>query len=190
MPSFDRPRDADIVPSPWITRFAHLFPAGGTILDLACGHGRHTRWLAGLGLRVTATDIDVSGVVDLQSDPRVRIVEADLETASWHPGHGCFDGIVVTNYLHRPHFPLLVEALSPAGTLLVDTFAEGNERLGRPRNPDFLLAPGELLQAFAPHLHVVAYECGLETRPRPMVRQKIAATRAAPPVSLSGTRPG
>jgi len=164
-------------PSPWVERFAALVPARGTVLDLACGRGRHTRYLLDLGYRVVATDIDVSGVMDLACRKDAEIIEADLETGTWPFGERHFDGIVVTNYLYRPHLPLLAKSLAPGGVLIFDTFARGNELYGHPRNPDFLLAPNELLDAFAPDLAVVAYEHAFEPEPRPAMRQRICATR-------------
>ena len=137
----------------------------------------YTRYLLALGYRVVATDIDVSGVMDLACRKDAEIIEADLETGTWPFGERHFDGIVVTNYLYRPHLPLLAKSLAPGGVLIFDTFARGNELYGHPRNPDFLLAPNELLDAFAPELAVVAYEHGFEPQPRPAMRQRICATR-------------
>jgi hypothetical protein len=101
-------------------------------------------------------------------------VEIDLENGAARPLGAGYDGIVVTNYLHRPLFPVLAEALAPNGLLIYETFASGNERFGRPSNPDFLLRPGELLEAFG-GLTVIAFEQGEVTLPRPAVIQRIAA---------------
>lgn len=165
-------------PSPWVERFAPLIRSRGTVLDLACGRGRHTRHLRALGHRVVAVDIDVSGLEDLEDDEKVEIVEADLEACGWPFGSRLFDGIVVTNYLHRPLFPVLRHSLAAGGVLIFETFAKGNERYGRPSNPDFLLEPNELLDAFATALTVVAYEHGFEQEPRPAVRQRICAIKS------------
>jgi SAM-dependent methyltransferase len=172
-------------PSDWIVRFAPLFPAGGTVLDLAAGSGRHSRYLADRGYRVTTVDRDVSRLTD---EPRIDAVEADLEDGGpWPLGARRFDGIVVTNYLHRPLFPHLVAALADGGVLLYETFAVGNEAYGKPSNPDFLLKGGELLAAFSGDLRVVAYEAGYVERPAPAVLQRIAAVRAAGgPIPLPG----
>lgn len=178
MPSFDRPADIDIAPSAWVIRFAPLIRPGGTVLDLACGHGRHARHLAGLGLHVVAADVDVSGLD--AGDPRIEVVHRDLEDSTWPWTPGSLDGVVVTNYLHRPHFPHIAESLREGGVLIFETFAAGNEKLGRPRNPAFLLQPGELLAAF-PAFHVVAYEHGIEQSPRPAVRQRLCAVRGDDP---------
>ena len=163
-------------------RWSHLIHAGGTVLDLAAGHGRHTRAFRAMGFRVVAADLDVSGLADFSGDSNVEIRAVDLETGAW-PFERAFDAIVVTNYLHRPHAPHIIKALAPHGVLLFDTFAAGNEKLGRPRNPDFLLKPGELLQLFSP-LQVVAYECGEETTPRPAVRQRLCAVNGVGPYRL------
>ena len=152
------------------------------MLDLAAGGGRHCRLFRDLGHRVTALDRDVSGLADLQGDPRVEVIRADLEDgppdASWRPLEGRrFAGIVITNYLHRPLFAKIAAALLPGGVLLYETFGLGNERFGRPSNPDFLLAPGELLDCVRGRLRVVAYEDGKTDIPRPAMVQRIAAIR-------------
>lgn len=182
MASFDRPTNKDIPPSPWIMRFMHLMRFGGSVLDVAAGHGRHARALLEQGYAVTAVDIDMSALADQQNLKRIEI---DLEAGAWPLLPSSFDGIVMTNYLHRPHLPHLIETLAPGGVLLIETFGEGNERLGRPRNPDFLLKPGELLDAFSDHLHIVAYEHCVEHQPRPAVRQRICAVKANGPVPLN-----
>jgi len=184
MPSFDRPAANDIPPSPWVVRFAHLIRKGGQVLDVAGGHGRHTHLFFQLGYEVTAVDEDVSGLKALEHAPNVSVIEANLEEGTWPFEASSFDGIVVTNYLHRPHFPHLIDSLKPDGVLLLETFGQGNERLGRPRNTDFLLAPGELLNAFSNNLLIVAYEHGTEYKPRPAVRQRLCAVKSAGPVEL------
>jgi SAM-dependent methyltransferase len=171
-------------PSPWIVRHLTLAPAGGRALDLAAGRGRHTRLLLGLGFRVTAVDVDVSGLADLAGADGLEIAAADLEGASWPLPGRQFDLVVVANYLHRPLFPAIRRSLAPGGLLLYETFAEGNERYGRPRNPDFLLKPGELLVAFR-DLQAVIYEHGLEAAPRPAVRQRLAAAADVEPRMLA-----
>lgn len=162
-------------PSPWVTRFLSLIPEPGDVLDLACGKGRHAVPMADAGLQVTAVDRDVSG---LRRHDGIEPVEADLEDGSPWPLTGReFDGIVVTNYLHRPLFPMLIDSLRPGGALIYETFAAGNEAYGKPKNPRFLLEPNELVEAFAGPLVVFAYEDGKVETPKPAVVQRIAAIK-------------
>ena len=148
---------------------------GGRVLDVACGAGRHARWLARLGFEVDAVDRDVSGLAD--RPPGVELREADIEGDAWPYPETRFDAIVVTNYLHRPLLPTLVGSLEPGGLLLYETFAAGNERFGKPSNPDFLLRPGELIEAVRGRLRVLAFEDLSVTTPRPACLQRIAARR-------------
>lgn len=167
-------------PSDWVMRFAGLVPAGGQVLDLACGAGRHVRLFLGRGHPVTAVDRDLAGLADIAGDPRLEALAADLEGgADWPLAERRFAGVVVTNYLHRPILARIVAAVAPGGALLYETFAVGNERFGRPRNPDFLLRPGELLEAVRGQLEVVAYENLEVTMPKPAVVQRIAAINRA-----------
>ncbi len=158
------------------------------MLDVACGAGRHARLLARRGHPVTAVDIDGDALRNLAGLPGIEagieVLHRDLETLPWPFAPESFAGIVITNYLHRAHFPALAGTLMPGGVLIMETFAAGNERLGRPRNPEFLLAPGELLAALGGALQVVAYEHGSEEEPRPAVRQRIVAVRQTEPVAL------
>jgi hypothetical protein len=131
---------------------------------------------------VTAIDRDLSRLADLASDPGVEGIELDLENGASFPlGERRFAAVVVTNYLHRPLLPALVDAVAPEGLLLYETFAAGNERFGKPSRPDFLLRPGELLEAVRGSLRVLAYEDLLVTEPRPAALQRIAARREGGP---------
>lgn len=162
-------------PSLWIVRHLRLIPAGGRVLDLAAGSGRHARLAAGHGFRVTALDRNVS---DLRQIPGIEVVDHDLEIGAPLPfGDVRFDGIIVTNYLWRPLLPALPDLVADCGVLLYETFARGNERFGKPSNPDFLLAPGELLECVRGRLRVAAYEDGETDIPRPAMVQRIAAIR-------------
>lgn len=157
-------------PSAWLTRWAPLIP-GGAVLDLACGSGRHARFLARLGYSVTAVDREPQAIES------VRFIQADLEDGSPWPLPGeRFQGVVVANYLHRPLFPLLKNSLAPGGVLLYETFMLGNERYGKPSNPAFLLQPGELWQAFR-SLHLIAFEQGTAAQPKPAMLQRLCAVR-------------
>ena len=167
-------------PSPWITRHTGLIAAAGHVLDLACGGGRHTRYLRDRGLRVMAIDIDTSGIADLVDDPQVEIVEMDLEQPGTAPLAGWqFDAVVVTDYLFRPLLVPLVDCLEPGGVFLYETFALGNERFGRPRNPDFLLRRGELLALAEDRLTVIAYEHRAIPPPTPKIVQRLCARKRA-----------
>lgn len=172
------------MPSDWVRRFAALISPAGSVLDLACGHGRHTRLLAGLGHSVEAADRDADALAGLASLPGVTIRQADLENAPWPYADRRFDGIVVSNYLHRPLFPHLVAVLAEGGVLICETFMLGNERFGRPSNPDFLLRPNELLEAFGARLHVVAFEQGEVAQPKPAVVQRLCAIKGSGPARL------
>lgn len=177
-----------IPPSAWVRRFLPLIRPGGMVLDLAAGNGRHTRLLRQQGFLVRAVDRDVSALLPL-AGMGCEVQQVDLETgAGWPLGSG-YHGIVVTNYLHRPLLPVIGGALAPGGIVIYETFALGNERFGQPRNPDFLLRPGELLEAFA-MLTVGAFEQGEVAAPRRAVIQRIAAV-AGPIGPLPGldTRP-
>ena len=162
-------------PSAWVQSHAGLVKPGGTLLDLAAGGGRHTRYFKGLGYRITALDRDVSRLQDLGAE----VIAANLEDGSpWPLGARAFDGIVVTNYLHRALFPHLAGALAPGGVLIYETFGIGNERFGKPSNPNFLLRPGELLEFAAAHgLQVLAYACGEVAEPKRAIVQQMVARR-------------
>jgi SAM-dependent methyltransferase len=165
-------------PSAWMRRFAPMIAPGGAVLDLACGSGRHSRLFLELGHPVTAIDIDLGRLGALRNDPRLEAIEADLESAPWPLPSRKFWAVAGVNYLHRPLFADLVEALEPGGLLLYATFAEGNERYGRPANPDHLLRHGELLEiARTFGLFVLAYEDLVALEPRPACRQRLAARK-------------
>lgn len=146
-------------PSPWVCRFTGLVRPGGNVLDLACGSGRHARWLADQGFEVLAVDRDAAALATLAGV--VPTLQADLEGAPWPLADRLFDGIVITNYLWRPLTPHILAALAPGGVLIHETFAHGQQTIGKPSRPDFLLQPGELLRVCSP-LRVVAFEDGCD----------------------------
>lgn len=166
--------------SPWVVRWAPLVRAGGTVLDVACGGGRHARFFAARGHKVDAVDRNAEALVALAGVAQVTPLAADIEAGPWPYAGRQFDAVVVTNYLHRPLFPHLLDALAPGGMWIYETFAHGNERYGRPSNPDFLLKPGELLQVVRGRLAVVAYEDVIVQAPRPARVQRIVALREKP----------
>jgi SAM-dependent methyltransferase len=169
-------------PSPWITRWSHLLPAGREVLDVACGSGRHLQWFASLGHTVWGVDKDIAAAS--AAVPAATLVEADMESGPWPlataSGPRLFGAVVVTNYLWRPLLPTLLQSLAPGGLLLYETFASGNETVGRPARPDFLLQPGELLRVCA-GLDVVAYENGFLQGPDRFVQRIAAFAPALPP---------
>jgi SAM-dependent methyltransferase len=163
--------------SAWVRRWSHLVPAGASVLDVACGGGRHLRWFAARGAQVTGVDRDAQALAGLEGAG--ELVVADIEQGPWPFAGRRFDAVVVTHYLWRPLLPLVVGSVGPGGVLIYETFAAGNETVGRPSNPDFLLRPGELLRAVQGELRVVAYEDGFLPDPGRFV-QRIAAVREAP----------
>lgn len=169
--------------SAWIERFGSHVAPPGPVLDVACGAGRHSRWFASRGYDVVAVDRDLAGVRDLVEAPNVELIETDLEDGSPFPcAARSFGAVIVTNYLWRPILDAIGDAVAEGGCLLYETFAAGNERFGRPTNPDFLLRRNELLDLALRHgLVVVAYEDVEVASPRTAVVQRIAAVRSARP---------
>jgi SAM-dependent methyltransferase len=161
-------------PSPWIVRWADAIAPNGSVLDLACGSGRHVRYLAARGLRVTAVDRNREALE--RCGAAAERIEADLEGAPWPLAGRRFDAVVVTNYLWRALLPHITGSVAANGLLLYETFARGNQRFGKPSNPEFLLAAGELL-AHVDGLHVLAFEDGMVEAP-PRRIQRLAAWHA------------
>jgi len=160
-------------PSVWVNRFLPLIKPGGLVLDLAAGNGRHVRLLRDCGFAVCAVDRDTTALLAFVG-PSCEVRRIDLETDDVRQLGDDYDGIIVTNYLHRPLLSTIACVLAPGGVLIYETFARGNERFGQPRNPEFLLHPGELLEA-STSLTVVAFEQGEISVPRPAVIQRLAA---------------
>lgn len=158
-------------PSPWLVRWSHLIRSRGTVLDVACGRGRHMQWLSQRQHPVVGVDRAPDALVFAAAHGRA--VCADIENGPWPFADEQFDAVVVTNYLWRPLFPALLDSLAPGGVLIYETFAQGNETVGKPSRPDFLLRPGELLAVCA-GLHVVGFEQGFLDSPARFV-QRIAA---------------
>ncbi|WP_425514448.1 class I SAM-dependent methyltransferase [Collimonas antrihumi] len=185
--------------SPWVSRFGGLIPAG-TVLDLACGNGRHALWLAQRGLQVLAVDrnpellaeIDAAGISDIATRQiELEAGPSDALAALFQSRR--FSAVVVTNYLHRPLFPAILESVAEQGVLLYETFAAGNAQFGKPSNPDFLLQPGELLDLLAAdtantgsNWRVVAFEDGYVEGPKPAMVQRICAIKGATKGSAKG----
>ena len=163
------------LPSAWITRFASLIPRGGTVLDVACGSGRHARHLQSLGLQVTGVDRDGAAIDGLRGEIPGKWIIADIENGLWPLPQQQFDAVVVTNYLWRPLWPHILDSVAAGGLLLYETFAAGNEAFGKPSRTDFLLQPGELLQMCA-GWQIVAFEQGRLAAPDRVI-QRIAACK-------------
>lgn len=166
-------------PSSWVQRWSHLVPAQGSVLDVACGHGRHMRWFAGRGHAVTGVDRSPDAITAVSG--LGRAVQADIESGPWPFEGERFDAVVVTNYLWRPLQRHILDSVAEGGVLIWETFASGNETVGRPSRADFLLQPGELLR-ICDGLHVVAYEDGFCDHPARFV-QRITALRKRPTTS-------
>lgn len=185
-------------PSEWVCRWSHLIPdtrpGGPRALDVACGHGRHTRWLVRQGCHVTSVDRDAEALASLAPlAPQVRTVHADIENNPWPLQAQAFDAVVVTNYLWRPLWPHILGSLATGGVLVYETFAHGNASVGKPSRPDFLLQPGELLEV-CKGLRVVAFEDGFLREPDRYVQRIVAVahfahTTAAPESSAPATPP-
>ena len=169
------PSHASAAPSEWVVRWSHLLAPGTTVLDVACGSGRHMQWFAGRGHAVTGVDRSPEALATAGAFGGT--VMADIEAGPWPFSGQAFGAVVVTNYLWRARMADIVAAVAPGGVLLCETFAAGNETVGKPSRPDFLLQPGELLAACA-GLRVVAYEDGFVAEPARFV-QRIAAVRPA-----------
>lgn len=164
-------------PMPWVVRWAGMLPATSRVLDVACGGGRHAVYLAGLGHAVDAVDLDLALSETVRDTPGVAWHRHDLEGQPWPFQTGAYQGVVVTNYLHRPLYPHLIDALAPGGVLIYATFSLGQEILGRPRNPQHLLLPGELLEVVRGRMRVAAYEDVLEAGDSPARVQRLCAIK-------------
>jgi len=165
-------------PSHWVRRWSHLVPERGVVLDVACGYGRHARWFHQRNHPVVAVDrseeaiATVAGAIPASA---CEAVVADIEAGPWPFAGRRFDAVVVTNYLWRPLLPTLLASLAPGGALIYETFTQGNETVGKPSRPDFLLRTGELLETCR-GLRIVAFEEGFHESP-PRFTQRIAAVR-------------
>jgi len=171
----------DLTPSAWVQRFVARVPNldNDKVLDVACGNGRHTRLFLDAGYKIVAVDQNIAGIQTLIHHPNLTVLKADLESKNgWPFLNQQFSGVIVTNYLFRPILNDIVSAVGPGGVLIYETFATGNEQYGRPRNPDFLLREGELIETVANKLSIVAYEHGFVEKPKPAVVQRIVAIRA------------
>ncbi len=162
-------------------QYSHYIKTGGKVLDVASGQGRNAIWLAQQGFRVTAVDRDADALSTLKNQaPSVDTQLQDLEQGYWPYSKEQFDAIIVCRYLHRPLLPWLANSLASSGVLIYETFMEGHEQYGRPRNPDFLLKSNELLSSYIPFLKVIAYSEGIvEQEESPAVIQRLVAIKTS-----------
>jgi SAM-dependent methyltransferase len=183
--------------SPWVARWAHLVPAGSAVLDVACGLGRHAIYFSQRNHPIAAVDSAQAAIESLAArlPPAAQLIVADIENGPWPLLNSAgtpkqFGAVVVTNYLWRPLLPTLIASLAPGGVLMYETFAAGNETVGKPSRPDFLLQPGELLRACA-SLRVVAYEDGFVAEPARYVQRIVAVreARTAPAMPATHQKP-
>lgn len=166
----------DLAPSLWVDRWLDGVKPRGSVLDIACGGGRHMRLALARGHRVTGVDRDLSRVRDLNGNKDVELMEADLESGGAFPPQGrLFDGVIVANYLWRPILRDIIRCVADDGVLIYETFGRGQERYGKPSNPDFLLVGNELLDAVSRFLLILAFEQGKVEGRRPRIVHRIAA---------------
>jgi len=163
---------ATLAPSAWVERWSHLLAPGARVLDVACGSGRHMKWLKQQGINALGVDRDEQALADLRA-LGFEVLVADLEQECWPLEPHIVDAVLVTHYLWRALWPDLKAVLKPKGMVIYETFSMGHEALGRPKNPDFLLRSGELLTAFA-DFHIIAFEEGLELEPQRLLQRLVA----------------
>jgi len=180
---------SSVAPSDWVKKFVSLIPKTeqGFVLDLACGSGRHSKLALELGYQVLAIDLNTSPIIELKHSlpihlqNHLHVLELDLEQADFPllPDAYPIDGIMVTNYLYRPHIQKLLDLILPSGVIIYETFALGNERFGKPSNPAFLLQKDELWQYMQARsdYSVVSFEQGYLERPKPAMIQRICAVK-------------
>lgn len=177
-------------PSQWVARFSSLIPRSSSdlpVLDLACGYGRHSKFLAKAGHFVLAVDRDdhclglIKNGLEQAIAQNIEILCTDLEGQDWPLSQRSVLGLVVTNYLYRPRMQNLLELVAPGGVLIYETFAQGNEAFGKPSNPDFLLRPHELLDWIRADssFQILGFEQGIVQQPKPASVQRICAVRSS-----------
>ena len=164
-------------PSVWVVTNSRYLVRNAKVLDLACGNGRHTKFLIEKGFDVTSVDLNQNALNEVAKISKSHVLSADLENGEWPFAERSFDGIVVTNYLHRPQFELITNTLTDRGLLIYETFMIGNERYGKPSNPAFLLRPNELNNTFAHSMLILRSEQGHIRFPKEATVQRVCAVK-------------
>jgi len=164
-------------PSMWVVTNSRYLVPNAKVLDLACGSGRHTKFLIEKGFDVTSVDIDQNALNEVAKISKSHVLSVDLENGEWPFAERSFDGIVVTNYLHRPHLELMTNTLTDRGLIIYETFMIGNELYGKPSNPEFLLRPNELNDVYANSMLILRSEQGHIRSPKEATVQRICAVK-------------
>jgi len=164
-------------PSDWVVKHTPLIRNGGQVLDLACGYGRHAIWLAAQGYQVDAVDCNAQALAGMHGIANINVMVADIECGEWPATDKKYDAIIVSRYLYRPILSMLAQMLNINGVLIYETFMIGNERYGKPSNPDYLLLQDELHSIYAPLLQIHAFEQGEAKGSVPAVIQRICAIK-------------
>lgn len=164
-------------PSDWVVEHTPLIRNGGRVLDLACGYGRHAIWLAAQGFQVDAVDYNAQALAGMHGIANINVIVADIENSEWPAAEQKYDAIIVSRYLYRPILSMLAQILNIDGVLIYETFMVGNERYGKPSNPDYLLLQDELHSVYAPLLKIHAFEQGEVKGTTPAVMQRICAVK-------------
>lgn len=164
-------------PSDWVVKHTPLIGSGGRVLDLACGYGRHAIWLAAQGYQVDAVDCNAQALAGMHEITNINVIAADIECGEWPVAEQKYDAIIVSRYLCRPILRMLAQMLNVNGVLIYETFMIGNERFGKPSNPDYLLLQDELYSVYAPLLKIHAFEQGEVKGTVPAMMQRICAVK-------------
>jgi SAM-dependent methyltransferase len=174
-------------PSVWVSEWAGLIEnadASPSVLDVACGSGRHMAHLSQLGMLCTGIDRDEAALLTAQAFG--TIVCADIQQGPWPIPGRQFDAVLVTHYLWRPLLPTILDSVRPGGVLIYETFSQAHAKLGRPSRPEFLLQHGELLTICqAAQMQILAYQDLILQNPkramqRIVARKTIASSPPAP----------
>ena len=142
-------------PIKFIKEHIHL-AKGKHALDIACGNGRHSKYLVSHGFDVDALDISSVAIEQLQNIPHIHAIEVDFDTYTLHKEK--YDIIVCTYFLERKLFPQMIEALKPKGIILMETFVQHEDNGRKATNPSFRLQEGELEKYFSQYCELLHIE--------------------------------